>query len=282
MSQHTTRTPLAREKTNGNRKRTSNLLATTTRAPGPRSLQKRSKKRSSKASQFQNYRDENSSTPRNGRSGETKSGANLLNATNNPRSMSHGAADATWGADRSHRRSVGGIVFMHAGGAVHCKCRHHLPTIALSSTEAEFASMADAGKAVLCLRSLLSDTGLLQDFPTETRADDRGATQMATAQQPTRRTRHIDMKQLVVLQWSDEDLISFTDCPSALLTADSMTKQSGRTKFHQHFDTLMGRRQPQSSHANRPERTINVFSAPNDLRELCYEEIVSSIAGCWG
>jgi hypothetical protein len=79
-------------------------------------------------------------------------------------STSHEATDATWGADRSHRRSVGGIVFLHAGGAVCYRCRY-LPTIALSSTEAEFASMADAGKAALYLRSLLSDMGFVQNFP---------------------------------------------------------------------------------------------------------------------
>jgi hypothetical protein len=87
----------------------------------------------------------------------------------------HGATDATWGADRSHRRSVGGIVFLYAGGAVYYRCRY-LPTIALSSTEAEFASMADAGKAALYLRSLLSDMGFVQEYPTEIQADNRGAT----------------------------------------------------------------------------------------------------------
>jgi hypothetical protein len=129
-----------------------------------------------------------------------------------------------------------------------------MPTAAFSSTEAEFASMADAGKAALCLRSLLSDIGLLQECPTETLADNHhGAMQMGTAQQPTRRTRHIDMKQFVILQWSEEDLISFTDCPSALLAADSLTKQTGRAKFYEHMDIIMGRRKPMSSSpAGRP------------------------------
>jgi hypothetical protein len=97
----------------------------------------------------------------------------------------HRATDTTWGADRSHRRSAGGVVFLCAGGAVYHRCRC-LPTVALSSTEAEFASMADAGKAVLYLRSLLSDMGFAQDLPTETQADNRGSMQMVTAQKPTR------------------------------------------------------------------------------------------------
>ncbi len=188
----------------------------------------------------------------------------------------HGSTDATWGADRSHRRSVGGIVFLYAGGAVYYRCRY-LPTIALSSTEAEFASMADAGKAALYLRSLLSDMGFVQDLPTEIQADNRGAMQMVTAQKPTRRTRHIDMKQFVILQWSEEDLISFTDCPSALLIADSMTKQTGRTKFYEHMDIIMGRRRPNFSPATQSDIAINVVSASHNLRQLHYAKIVSSM-----
>ena len=59
--------------------------------------------------------------------------------------------------------------------------------------------MANAGKAALYLRSLLSDMGFTQEFPTEIQADNGGAMQMATTQQPTHQTRHIDMKQFVIL-----------------------------------------------------------------------------------
>jgi hypothetical protein len=63
---------------------------------------------------------------------------------------------------------------------------------------AEFSSMADAGKAALCLRSRLpSDAGFAQEFLTETRANNRGAVQMATSQQLTHRAPHIDTKKLL-------------------------------------------------------------------------------------
>jgi hypothetical protein len=119
--------------------------------------------------------------------------------------------------------------------------------------------MADAGKAALCLRSLLSDMGFIQEFRTQIQADNRGAMQMATAQQPTRQTRHIDMKQFVILQWSEEDLISFADCPSALLVADSVTKQTGRTKFYEHMDIIMGRRKPKSFRPQTPQCAQSMF-----------------------
>jgi hypothetical protein len=46
----------------------------------------------------------------------------------------------------------------------------------LDSRLAEFASIADAGKAALCLlRSLLSNMGFVQEHLTETQADNQGA-----------------------------------------------------------------------------------------------------------
>jgi hypothetical protein len=151
--------------------------------------------------------------------------------------------------------------------------------------------MADAGKAALHLRSLLSGAGLLQEHagllqehagllqehPTEMQADKRGAMQMATAQQPTRRTRHVDMKQFVILQWSEEDLISFADCPSAILVADSLTKQTGRTKFYEHMDIIMGRRKPKCSPPG--PCAINVVSASHNLRRPRHDKTVGSMAG---
>jgi hypothetical protein len=62
---------------------------------------------------------------------------------------------------------------------------------------AELSSMADAGKAALCLRSLPSDTGFAQEFLKETRANNRGAVQMATSQHPTHLVLHIDTKKLL-------------------------------------------------------------------------------------
>ena len=43
---------------------------------------------------------------------------------------------------------MGGVVMMLAGAAIYYKTRLQ-PTVALSSTEAEFLSMADADKAAL-------------------------------------------------------------------------------------------------------------------------------------
>ena len=160
-----------------------------------------------------------------------------------------GATDATWASDRKHRRSMGGVVFLLAGGAIYYKSRLH-PTIALSSTESEFASMVDAGKAALYLRSILDEIGLTQHQPTPILIDNAGAQQMANAQRPTRRTRHVECNQFVILEWTESEFITFQQCKSELNISDSLSKPTARIKHYEHFDIIMGRRPPAYTHLN--------------------------------
>ena len=71
---------------------------------------------------------------------------------------------------------------------------------ALSSTEAEFVNMANIGRAVLYIRWILEELGLIQKDPTPIYANNHGAIHMANAQKPTCRTRHVEMKHFVILQ----------------------------------------------------------------------------------
>ena len=68
--------------------------------------------------------------------------------TQNDAKQLRGSCDATWGSDRLKRRSMGGVVMMLAGAAIYYQTRLQ-PTVALTSTEAEFVNMADACKAAL-------------------------------------------------------------------------------------------------------------------------------------
>ena len=72
-----------------------------------------------------------------------------------------GACDSTWASDRLERRSMGGTDIMFAGAAIYYKTRLQ-PTIAQSSTEAEFVNMADAGKAALYMRWILEELQIFQ------------------------------------------------------------------------------------------------------------------------
>ena len=94
-----------------------------------------------------------------------------------------------------------------AGAAVYYRTRLQ-PTIAQSSTEAEFTNMADAGKAALYLRWILEEIGISMDAPTPILADNQDAVRLSKAQQPTRRTQHVEMKHFIISQWTNDKFIA--------------------------------------------------------------------------
>ena len=154
-------------------------------------------------------------------------------------------SDSDWGADTLHRRSVSGIIIMVAGAAVIYKT-HYQKAVALSSTEAEFVSASDAGKMALYVRSLLQDLGFSQEAtPTPLHIDNRGALHMVTAGASTKRTRHVDIRYFALLQWAESGQLCARPIPTSHNISDSLTKATGRIKFHQHADIYMGRQRPQ-------------------------------------
>jgi hypothetical protein len=81
-----------------------------------------------------------------------------------------------------------------AGGTVLYKTKYQ-DTVALSSTEAEFTAAAEASKYILYVRSILDQLGIPQDAATPVLyKDNQGALLLTNAQQPTKRTRHMDIK----------------------------------------------------------------------------------------
>jgi hypothetical protein len=102
--------------------------------------------------------------------------------------------------------------------------------------------MTDAGKAALYIQSILEELQLEQILPTQIAVNNQGAQRMTNAQQPTRSTGHVDMKEFVILQWTEEEGITYENIPSALNPSNSLSKPTGGTKCYEHRDILMGRR----------------------------------------
>ena len=178
--------------------------------------------------------------------------------------------DAEWATCPVTRRSMGGNTIMLAGGAVGWKV-NLLPTVAMSSTEAEFMETSVAGRMMLFCQSVMWDLGVPQCAATVGYEDNDACTSMAMAKKPTPRTRHIDIKYHVICQWTEQDLIKLERVASALNIADIFTKQLGPLLFRRHCDYLMGRVPPQYSiHFRNIEQTSN----PTRLRDsgACVEE----------
>jgi len=152
--------------------------------------------------------------------------------------------DSDWAGDTQHRKSITGLAVMFAGSVIAYKSKIQ-QTIALSSTEAEFVAACEAGKMILYLRTILEEMNIDQNEATILYEDNQGALMMANAQQPTRRTRHIETATFTLQDWVARDLLNLEFVASTKNKSDGMTKPLARILFYKHFDVLMGRLTPE-------------------------------------
>jgi len=154
-----------------------------------------------------------------------------------------GFVDSDWATNTKKCTSLTDMVIMYAGGAIGYKSKFQ-SIIAHSSTEAEFVAACEIAKHILFYRSLMQDIGLEQTDATILFEDNTGALMMANAQQPTRRTRHMDIKHFALLDWVEQDMLVLETIPTTDNVADAMTKTLGKNLFYRHYDTYMGLRIP--------------------------------------
>ena len=152
----------------------------------------------------------------------------------------HGALDSDWAGDTNHRKSVTGYTIKYAGGTIYYKTKFQ-DTIALSSTKAEFTAACDAAKAILYICSILDEIHVPQDEATTLFIDNNGALLMANAQQPTRRTHHMDIKHFALLDWVERDLVTLSRISTSDNYADPMTKSLGCQLHYRHNDYILGK-----------------------------------------
>mmetsp|Transcript_27572 Transcript_27572/g.58265 ORF Transcript_27572/g.58265 Transcript_27572/m.58265 type:complete len:259 (+) Transcript_27572:120-896(+) len=158
----------------------------------------------------------------------------------------HAYMDSEWGTCPQTRRSFGGDCVRLASGPVDYKSRLQ-PTVAQSSTEAEFLEATDCGKLILFIRIILWDLGVPQCDVTIAYEDNDACTAMANAKKPTPCTRHIDIKHHVITEWVERDLMKLERINSTINLADHFTKQLGPLAFNRHIDYIMGHVPPQYS-----------------------------------
>ena len=83
-----------------------------------------------------------------------------------------------------------------------------------------------------------------QDHATTLYEDNDGTLLMANAGQPTRRTRHIDIRHFALLDWVELDLLALEEINSPENFSDPLTKSVGKNDFWKHYDILMRRKVP--------------------------------------
>ena len=152
-----------------------------------------------------------------------------------------GASDADWSGDINDRKLTTGYYFKFQGngGAISWEVKKQ-PTVALSSTEAEYQSMAAAVQEAIYLRALMQDFGCPTKLPTEIGEDNQSCIKMCHNPVMHKRSKHIDTKLHFIRERVENGEVKIHYVPTEEMTADILTKSLPRPKVEKHRLVLLG------------------------------------------
>lgn len=138
--------------------------------------------------------------------------------------------DADWAGDKSTRRSPTGYIFTLAGGALSWKSRLQ-PTVALSSTEAEYRAITEAGQELLWLRRMMECFGCRDPDATVRQSDNLGAIHLTNKSIFHGRTKHIEIQYHWIREVVKTGELLLQHCHTNDMIADLLTKALGKSQF---------------------------------------------------
>ena len=139
-------------------------------------------------------------------------------------------ADSNWGGDLDTMRSTTGYIVMLAGAAISWNSRLQ-PTVALSSTEAEYMACTSVVQEVIHQRMLQEEFGNEDKEPTLLMEDNQGCIHMAKAQGNHKRVKHLDLKIHFVRQAVEAGTVVLQYIPTNDQLADMFTKALPKQRF---------------------------------------------------
>jgi hypothetical protein len=135
-----------------------------------------------------------------------------------------GYCDADWADDLEDRRSTTWFVFMMGGGATSWSSKQQ-PTIALSTTEAEYMASTHATKEAIWMNKLMKELGYMKEKKAMViRCDNQGAISLTKNPTQHARTKHIDVQHHFVRERVENGEVTFEYCSTEEMVADVLTK----------------------------------------------------------
>ncbi|KXJ76472.1 hypothetical protein RP20_CCG009564 [Aedes albopictus] len=141
-----------------------------------------------------------------------------------------GYADADWAGNVKDRKSNSGYLFRLGGGLISW-CARKQACVALSSTEAEYISLAEGCRELLWIKKLMKDFGEPVQKPVQIFEDNQSCIKMLDENAGLKRSKHVDTKYHFVKDLAESRNINVTYCPSADMLADILTKPLNRVKL---------------------------------------------------
>ena len=150
----------------------------------------------------------------------------------NDANLFYGYADAAY-ANTDDHRSTSGYVFKVGDGAITWRSKKQT-TIALSSTEAEYIALSEAGREACWLRNLYDELGYTQRNPIIIKGDNEGSIAMTRNPQFHKRAKHVAVQWHWVRDLVEQDVLKIESCRDPEQTADVLTKALPRPKHQKH------------------------------------------------
>ncbi|XP_031265285.1 secreted RxLR effector protein 161-like [Pistacia vera] len=140
-----------------------------------------------------------------------------------------GFVDADFAGDRDTRKSTTAYYFTLGGNCISWKSQLQL-TVALSTTEAEYVTVADIFKEAIWLKGILSEAKLTSQSPVIF-SDSQSAIHLSKNPVYHERTKHIDVRYHFVRDLISRDEIALLKVSTEENPADMGTKTVIHTKF---------------------------------------------------
>lgn len=131
-------------------------------------------------------------------------------------------SDADWASDSEDRRSCTGYVTVMSGGAISWSSKRQ-PTVALSSTEAEYMALSATLCEVLWLKQLMNELNCRQRV-VKIWCDNTSTIRLTETEAYRPRTKHIDIRFHRIREHVENGDIEVKFMPTKQMVADSLTK----------------------------------------------------------
>ena len=131
--------------------------------------------------------------------------------------------DADWAGDVSTRKSTTGYLFRIGNGTVSWKTGRQ-SIVALSSTEAEYASLSCAAQETIWMRNLLESIGFQQLEPTMISEVNQGAIALAGNLGNHPKTKHIGIKYHFIREAVEKNKVLLQYCPTKEILEHILTE----------------------------------------------------------
>jgi len=150
-----------------------------------------------------------------------------------------GYSDADWGAHVDTRRSTTGYVFYLAGGPISWKSKLQ-PTVALSSTEAEYMALTASAQEAMSLRSLAEDFSIDVSQPALLYEDNKGSIAMSVNPVLHQASKHISIRHHFIREKVANGDVCLRYISTSRMLADALTKPLTYPTFSRLRAALLG------------------------------------------